>query len=346
MRLVQTVRASRRVPLLQVTKTAIAMVAAWFVTSWIFPGQFPVFAAIAALLVVQPSVNQSLGKAIERSLGVVLGVVVALGISLAFGDIGWVILLAMVVAIFVSWLLRLTPGSANQVPISAMLVLSIGAHTPGYALERIVETVIGAAIAFVVNVAIVPPVLLAPAHQSVVRLALELAASLERIAAALSAPQTPEQLQELLVTTRLLRPMQQKAQAALTEGEESLTLNPRRSRHRRVLEQDAALFERLVPLVTRTLGMTRAVRDHYDDTLHEEPEVRAIAGQLERAAHDLRLLARTRAGRAPGEPPPVTETVPVLTAPLRIAEPPEHWMLIGSLLEDLRRVREQIVGEG
>lgn len=321
------------------------MVAAWFVASWLFPGQFPIFAAIAALLVVQPSVNQSFGKAIERSFGVIVGVVVALGISLAFGGIGWVILLSMVVAIFVSWLLRLTPGSANQVPISAMLVLSIGAHTPGYAVERIIETIIGAAIAFVVNIAIVPPVLLAPAHQSVVRLAAEIAASLERIAAALTAPQTPQQLQELLVTTRLLRPMQQKAQATLTEGAESLTLNPRRSKHRRVLEQDSELFQRLGPLVTRTLGMTRAVRDHYDDTLHEEPEVQAIAAQLKRAAHDLRLLTRTHAGRL-GEPPAVTETLPVLTAPLRIVRPhPAHWMLVGALLEDLRRVREEIVGD-
>jgi hypothetical protein len=35
-----------------------------------------------------------------------------------------------------------------------------------------------------------------------------------------------------------------------------------------------------------------------------------------------------------------------LTAPLRITRPhPEHWLLIGSLMEDLRRIREEIVGD-
>ena len=67
MRFPAAIRASRRAPLLQVLKSAAATIAAWLIAGWLIPGPLPVFAAIAALLVVQPSVNQSLAKALERS---------------------------------------------------------------------------------------------------------------------------------------------------------------------------------------------------------------------------------------------------------------------------------------
>ncbi|WP_308116502.1 aromatic acid exporter family protein [Leifsonia poae] len=73
LRLPANIRTSTRVPFLQVAKTAIAMILAWVTASVFVPGNLPVFATIAALLVVQPSVNQSVGRAIERSLGVIVG---------------------------------------------------------------------------------------------------------------------------------------------------------------------------------------------------------------------------------------------------------------------------------
>ncbi len=320
------------------------MIAAWVIAGTFLPTQLPIFAAIAALLVVQPSVNQSVGRAVERSIGVIVGVVIAYAIGLVFGTTSWIVLLAVVVSIFLAWALKLTTGTANQVPITAMLVLSIGAATPNYAFARIIETVIGAIIGVIVNVAIVPPVLLAPAHAAVVRLANEIAATLDRLAEALEAPQTPAKLDELLITARLLRPMQSKADAALTQARESLTLNPRQAKHRRVLDDDEALFRRLGPVITRILGMTRAFHDRYDASLSTETTVQAIADELGRAAHDLRLLA-PEPGPLP-EPGAFTAGVPVLTAPLTVSTPdPRHWILIGSLVEDLRRIHDEITGD-
>lgn len=335
-------RTTSRVPLLQVVKTSVATVAAWFVAVLVLPSELPIFAAIAALLVVQPSVNQSFGKAIERSVGVIAGVVIASLIGLLFSGQTWVILVAIVVSIFFGWVFRLTPGSANQIPISAMLVLAIGAATPGYAIDRIIETLIGAALGVIVNVLIVPPVALAPAERDVTLLSSELASSLERLADALASPQTPQQLDTLMIQARLLRPMRDSAEASVSQGEESLTLNPRRSAHRTRLEDVHRLLDRLSPIVTRVIGMTRAFHDHYDPSLVEEPSLQSIASELRRAAHDLRLL--TQPAHDP-DAAPTTAEIPALTAPIRISRPhPEHWMLIGSLMEDLRRIREEIVG--
>ncbi|MEC5182853.1 uncharacterized membrane protein YgaE (UPF0421/DUF939 family) [Cryobacterium sp. MP_3.1] len=344
-RITTSLRVSRRIPLLQTLKTSVAVVLAWVISLWLLPGELPIFAAMAAIFVVQPSINQSLGRALERSLGVVGGVLVALGIGLWFGQDSWIVLAAIVLCILLAWALKLSPGSANQIPISAMLVLVLGAATPTYARDRIIETILGAAIAVIVNALIVPPVLLTPAHDAVTRLTLEVAATFDRVATALLSPQKYADLESLMIQARLLRPMLAKAERAISQAEESLTLNPRQSRHREVLDADTDLYARLVPLVTRALGMTRALRDHYDDSLHLEPTVQAFAIELERAAHDLRLLTVPADGTPADSAVPGTQPL-ALTAPLMIMTPhPQHWILIGALMEDLRRVREEITGE-
>jgi len=309
-KLLATFRSTRRQPWLQVAKSGVATIVAWLVAGWAIPGPLPVFAAIAALLVVQPSVNQSIAKAIERSVGVIAGVVVASALSLAFGQATWVVLLAVAAALAVAWLLRMTTGTSNQVTISAMLVLALGAATPGYALDRVVETIIGAVIGFVVNLAFVPPVAIAPAQRAVDALGVEVAASLDRLATGLREPRTPAQLEELMITARLLRPMVATAEDAIGVAEDSLTLNPRGRRRREELERMAATLDRLRPIVTQVIGMTRAVYDRYDASLADEPQVRAIAEQLGRAAHDVRRVVR-RTNPDPADPP--TESLPALT---------------------------------
>ena len=337
-----TFRASKRVPILQIAKASVATIAAWLVAGWLIPGQLPIFAAIAALLVVQPSVNQSFGTAIERSIGVILGVVIATGLSFAFGQSSWIILLAIVIAMLVAWALKMTPGTSNQVAISAMLVLALGASSPEYALDRVIETLIGAAIGIVVNALVVPPVALTPARRDLALLGGELAASLDRLASALESPQSPAGLEELMVEARLMRPMKDAADASIAAGEESLTLNPRRSAHRTELAELRALLERLSPIVTQVIGMTRAFFDHYDAALADEPTVRAIAEQLRRAAHDVRLAVHL----ADVDPEPMTSALPALTSPLVVSPPKSgHWILIGSLMEDLRRIRAELVEE-
>jgi uncharacterized membrane protein YgaE (UPF0421/DUF939 family) len=344
-------RASSRAPLAQVVKTSIAVALAWVSSGALLDQPLPIFAAIAALLVVQPSINQSIARGIERSVGVILGVVVASLAAAIFGTNSWIVLGVIAVCLLLGWLLRLGPASATQIPISAMLLLSLGANTPGYAFERVLETVMGAAVAMIVNVAIAPPVLLVPAHVAVQRLLEECASTLDHLAASLRDPQTAQSLEALLVHARSLRSLEAAADTAIATGEESLTLNPQRRAHRQILDRDMELLSLGTVLARRIIGMARALRDHYDSSLHVDPTVIGIAREASRAAHDLRLLAhdldaaqRTRNAR--GSEADLPEEPPALTAPLMIPRPhPQHWVLIGSLIEDMRRVREEIIAE-
>ncbi len=343
MKLITTLTLARRSPLLQVLKTSVAAVVAWVVASFALQQPLPIFAAIAALLVVQPSVTQSIEKGLERSIGVVAGVAIAIGAGQLFGDHSWVILSVIIISIIVAWALRLGPGSANQIPISAMLVIALGGQDSGYAFERIIETVIGALIGLIVNLAIVAPVFVSPARVAVASLTKRTTAVLESLARALSAPQSDAELRKLLDEARMLRDLRDAAAVALRQGTDSLTLNPRRSKHHRLLRRETELFAMLSVLVTRTLGMARAIHDRYDTNLMTDPVVISIARELERAAHDLKLRGRAL-GESEAEVP--TQDLLTLTAPLTVLTPhPQHWILIGSLLEDVRRVHEVIVGD-
>ncbi|GAA3029172.1 FUSC family protein [Microbacterium dextranolyticum] len=325
--------AARRSPLLQVAKSAVATLVAWLVAGALVQGPPPVFAAIAALLTVQPSISQSFGRGVERTVGVVAGVVVASSIGMMLGA-GFVsVALAVVAVLLIAWALRAVPGTANQMAISALLVLAIGTTTPHYAVDRIVETVIGAVIGLIVNIAIVPPVTLGPARERVAALTAGVGTALDDLGDALLSPQTTGGLTALLTRARSLRAAATAAESALADARDSLTLNPLRRRR----SEDVALLERDVrrvsAIATQVIGMTRAFVDEYDDTVAGDPSAAAIAEQLHRAAHDVRMSPSGTT--APPEEPPA------LTRPLEIVQaPPTHWLLIGSMLVDLRRIHD------
>ncbi|MBA8816266.1 uncharacterized membrane protein YgaE (UPF0421/DUF939 family) [Microbacterium halimionae] len=346
-RLNTAIRAPRRTPLLQVLKSAIATIAAWLTASLVFPDATPVFAAIAALLVVQPSLNQSLAKALERSAGVIAGVAVASGLGILFGESTWVVVLAIALGLLIAWALKMTAATANQVAISAILVIALGQTTPGYAIDRVLETILGAAIGVIANLAIVPPLALQPARERIDALGNEIAQTLDRLADALTTEHTRSNLEELLLTARLLRPMQQGAQTAIDVSVDSLTLNPRARAHRHELRELNAQLEYFTPIVNQVVGMARAVYDRYDSSVIVEPAARAIADQLRRAAHDVRLIQSSSdvAARDSGEEKiqQSTAEIPALTTPLTILMPSsENWILIGALMEDLRRIHETL----
>ncbi|BDU10792.1 hypothetical protein AINA4_07130 [Aurantimicrobium sp. INA4] len=344
MSIVSNVQTKKRIPFLQLAKTIIATLLAWFVALLVYPDEQPIFAAIAAIIVVQPSINQSLGKALERSTGVVLGVAVALGASLIFGSHSWLVLVAVIAAFIAGWLFKFTPGTSNQIAISAMLVIAIGSATPEYALGRIVETIIGATIAFIVNAVIVPPVALEPSQKAVSELGANIAEVLEDIGSVLRRSTSYEVLSNINTRARELRNQLNVAQATIQTAQESLRFNVIKGKHEKELDAEQQLLSQLAVLVTRTIGVARAVRDNYDESVIAEPGIAQIAEEFMRSAHDLRMLVRDAGLPAHNQSHPATNELPALTEPIRLTPPSgANWILIGFLMENLRRIRDEII---
>ncbi|MFD5600923.1 aromatic acid exporter family protein [Leucobacter sp. NPDC058333] len=323
----------------QLAKGAAAAILTWFVCLAIFPEQLPIFGAIAALIVMQDNVDQSLTRGIERVVGVLVGVSVAIGAGALFGPQSWLFIAAIIVAMGVGWLLRMTPSAANQVAISALLMIALGGIQLHYGAERLIETAIGALIGVLLNALVVAPVRTSSVHLAIVDLTEHSAEVLRRIADALDAPREGPWLAEMLADARGLQEERTRVHALLRQARESLRFNPRSRRYREGLAEDDEQFQRLQRIVTQIIGMARALADLYDPELAEDPFVIGMAEEMRRAAHDLELLVapETSGSEAP--------EMPALTKPLTIPRPnPKHWVLIGSLMEDLRRVRGRITG--
>src|ERR1700722_15273062 len=73
----------------QAAKTAIAAGLAWVAALAAEPHRRPYFAPLAVLLVVQPTVYDSLSRAFQRVAGVVVGVAAALAVSHFLAPSAW-----------------------------------------------------------------------------------------------------------------------------------------------------------------------------------------------------------------------------------------------------------------
>jgi Aromatic acid exporter family member 1 len=152
----------------------------------------PLLAALTALLVVQATASSTLFTGAERVLSVIAGVALAVGFSSVVGLSWWSLAVLVAASIVVGQLLRLGPNLI-EVPVSAMLVLGVGyaSGAEAAALSRVTETLIGAAVGVLVNVAFPPAVRSRYAGQAVQRLADEIAALLDEATEGLTAVPAP-----------------------------------------------------------------------------------------------------------------------------------------------------------
>jgi len=174
-------------------KTAIVAGLAWEAALVAHPGSKPYFAPLAVLLVVQPTVYDSLLRAFQRVAGVLVGVTAALLVSRLLPEGAWTIGLIIFVGLLLGWAVHLGPQGAVQIPVSALLVFLVGRTSPGYGGERIIDTLIGAGIA-VIGVLLSPS---APGADAVMSKALtplrRCTEILREVSAGISSPWTPEQ---------------------------------------------------------------------------------------------------------------------------------------------------------
>ncbi|MBV8236792.1 MAG: FUSC family protein, partial [Acidimicrobiia bacterium] len=125
-----------------VAKAAVAAAVAWALAVAVTGVSDPVLAPLAALICVRVSADASVRVALQRSAAVVLGVLLAVAIGDAIGlnalTVGLLTGASLAIALLV---LRLQRQAANQVPVSALVVMAaLASHHGTEAWQRAVDT--------------------------------------------------------------------------------------------------------------------------------------------------------------------------------------------------------------
>jgi hypothetical protein len=211
--------------LLRALRLTGAAVAAYIVAGLLLQDTVPVIAALTALLVVEVTLFDIVTSGVQRVVSVVVGVLLAVGFSSLVGISWWSLGILIAVSILVGQLLRLGPHLV-EVPISAMLVLAVGGEET-VASDRIIETLIGAAVGVAVNIVFPPRIRADTAARAVGNFADEIASLLQTAADELIDGITPEEADHWLEEGRRLSRHVPRIDRAIAQAEQSRRLNPR-----------------------------------------------------------------------------------------------------------------------
>ncbi|MEU9378746.1 aromatic acid exporter family protein [Streptomyces sp. NPDC048255] len=216
----------RREPVaVQALRSTAAAVISYVVALRLSSEPNPLTAPLTALLVVQVTLYSTLTTSIRRVNSVVVGVLIAIGFSVLVGLTWWSLGLLILASLVVGHLVRVDEF-VPEVAISAMLVLGV-TQVANTAWDRVLETLIGAAVGLLVNLVVAPPVWVGPAGAAITDLALRMSRLLDHLGEEPLGPARVEQAAARLHEARRLDNDIAQVDAALRQAEDSLRLNPR-----------------------------------------------------------------------------------------------------------------------
>jgi hypothetical protein len=322
----------------------------------------PVLAPLTALLIVQATMYQTIRSALQRVVSVVAGVLVAVAFSALVGFTWWSLVIVIAVGLAIGQVLRLGIH-IPEVPISAMLILSLG--TSAAATGRIFETLVGAS-AGMLGGLIFAPLRVQPAEEAIDDLSRQLATLLDEMANDLETGSAETTAGQRLSQARAIGGEIQHVDRALAEAEESLRLNPRKRLLPYVSSALRDGLEALEHAATTVRGIARSIADEtrLDDGALRDAETReCLASVLRQLAAAVRTFGRlvrtdaltTQAAEATrqqlettliGQLAEARQGQDKLADLLRgeheaIAQQPA-WPLHGELLTHLSRLREEL----
>ena len=302
-----------------VAKCGLAAGLSWWLARVVTGVPAPVLAPLTAVVVVQVSVRASVLTALQRSAAVVLGVLVAVAIGDALSLNGLTVGVVVAVSLGIAQLvLRLPAGSARQVPISILVVLTAVAASPeSSGWSRAVDTVVGAAVGVAVSL-VLPASRLVDARQTLARLADSLSSGLEAMGSGLQQRWSTDQTEGWRRQARTTRErLVSQAVEAVGKGREAARWNVRDRRHIDVLGRYEGVMPRLertaigMSVISRGSRRSRAAVGH--DPLGNACHGRAVGGVgsrcRRRGARSARRTRRRRRHRSTVRGPDSTSAV-------------------------------------
>ncbi len=218
-------RARLRENWLPIVQTAAAAALAWLLANVVFGHANPVFAPIAAIVSLGATRGQRARRAVELMLGVAVGITAGDLLTTLIGVGVWQ--LAVIVGLAMAAAVSLGAGllMLSEAGVSATLVATVQATTSGFPPARLVDVLLGGAVALVFSQLLFPvhPVkLVRSAAEGMVR---ELADTLRAIDDALER-RDRDQAEEVLERARRISAAWGRFEQALDTGGEACTVRP------------------------------------------------------------------------------------------------------------------------
>lgn len=142
---------------LMLVKAAVATVAAWQIAVHLLGSTVPYYAPLAALLVVDRTIERSLWTSARRLVAVVAGALTAWAVGEAVGATWWSVGLVVLVTLAVARLPALGEHGV-QITITALFaLLTVGGTGESYLGSVVVETLVGGLVGLTVNIVVIPP---------------------------------------------------------------------------------------------------------------------------------------------------------------------------------------------
>jgi hypothetical protein len=324
-------RRGRR-PGLRTAKTTLAAVLSFVLAQLLLTSPQPVLAPLTALLVVQLTMYETVASGLQRVASVVAGVLIAVAVATLVGLNWWSLGLVVAASLIIGRLLHLG-DHLLEVPISAMLVLSVGG-AEGPATDRVYETLIGAAVGVAVNVLIAAPLYVQPASDAIGELAERMARFLRALADQLGEGWSRESADRMLNEARRLGDEVDHADRTLARAQDSARLNPRVAQAREALPRLRTGLTGLEHTYVSIRNLCRSLLDRTYFVPSEQAEtvydakVRAVLGQvLEAAAGSIEHVSVVTAGSQ-------TQDSPQLEVDRRLSELHRHRDQLAELLHE------------
>jgi hypothetical protein len=285
-------------------KATVAAVVSFVVADALGTSVAPVLAPLTALLVVQVTMYDTVTHGLQRVASVLAGVLVAVGLASFVGLTWWSLGGVVAVSLLLGMVLRLGP-QLLEVPISAMLVLSVGG-AEAVALGRVYETLVGAGVGVLVNLVIAPPLYVRPAGHAIGDLARRMAGVLRGLAGDLHSNWSREAADHWLNEARALGAEVARADRSLEQVEHSARLNPRAGPLRQTQPLLRTALTGLEHCYVSLRNLCRALFDRtyfmppeQQGSAYDEEERAALADVLDSAAAALGGVAALASGVAP-----------------------------------------------
>ena len=299
--LVQRVREQTRPKVSWTLRLTFASVAAYVTDKWLYPSSTGLLAALTALLVTETTLFSVVRAGFDRVLSVFTGVAIAVLFSSLVGLTWWSLGLLVAASLLAGMLLRLG-SNLVEAPISAMLVLAVGAtQTAPAAHLRIFETLIGACVGMLINIALPPGVRIQNAGLGIRNFAEEIAHSLDRTGDQLIEGVSAEQASAWLTRARNFSNTTSRLDSVLNQAQESRQLNVRALA---TPKADNAMRDGLDALEHTSVAVRslfRGINDvvHYPDNINENDD--EVYPQQARELTSIVMIATAAAIREFGE---------------------------------------------